>query len=191
MVSALATLPLVRQHLATDDALLTVVVNARSRVEANLALGILRENLTEKVLVAALNLREVLDSLPAYPCSMAVDEGILARLAGLKKVRSAWHKQLEDDEDVGLNVTTAGNFCFDLVLEIDDATYFWTPSTADEDIINPTLLEVLLDRPAILPAVIQLAKDMGLVFNPRFYMSLDDWNLDHLQDVFADFEALF
>lgn len=191
MVSALATLPLVRQHLATDDDLLTVVVNARSRVEANLALGILRETLPEKALVASLNLRELLDSLPAYPCTMSVDEGILARVAGMKKIHSAWHKKLDDDEGVAMNVTTAGNFCFDLVLEIDDATYFWTPSTADEDIVNPTLLEILLDRPAILPAVIQLAKDMGLVFNPRFYMSLDDWNLDHLQDCFADFEALF
>ncbi len=191
MVSALATLPLVRQHLATDNDLLKVVVNARSRVEANLALGILRETLPEKALVASLNLREVLDSLPAYPCTMSVDEGILARVAGLKKIHSAWHMQLADDEEVAFNVTTAGNFCFDLVLEIGDATYFWTPSTADEDIVNPALLNILLDRPAILPAVIQLAKDMGLVFNPRFYMSLDDWNLDHLQDCFADFEALF
>jgi hypothetical protein len=36
-----------------------------------------------------------------------------------------------------------------------------------------------------------MTRDMGLVFNPRFYMSLDDWNLDHLQESFADFEALF
>jgi len=191
MVHALSSLPLVRQHLDAEDDLLEVVVNARSRVEANLALGILRETMPEKALVAALNLREVLDSLPAYPCSMAVDEGMLARVAGLKKVRTAWHKTLENDENVAMNVTTAGNFCFDLVLEIDGTTYFWTPSTADEDIVNPGLLVILLDRPAILPAVIALAKDMGLVFNPRFYMSLDDWNLDHLQDCFEDFEALF
>ncbi|KAF0208482.1 MAG: hypothetical protein Q8S43_01395 [Actinomycetota bacterium] len=191
MVSALATLPLLRQHIAAEEDLLTVVVNARSRVEANLALGILREKLPEKVLVAALNLREVLDSLPAYPCSMAVDEAMLARVSGLKKIRSAWTKTLADDDGIALNVTTAGNFCFDLVLEIDGTTYFWTPSTADEDIVNPGLLAMLLDRKALLPAVIALAKDMGLVFNPRFYMSLDDWNLDHLQDSFEDLQSLF
>lgn len=191
MVSALATLPLLRQHIAAEEDLLTVVVNARSRVEANLALGILREKLPEKVLVAALNLREVLDSLPAYPCSMAVDEAMLARVAGLKKIRSAWTKTLADDDGIALNVTTAGNFCFDLVLEIDGTTYFWTPSTADEDIVNPGLLAMLLDRKALLPAVIALAKDMGLVFNPRFYMSLDDWNLDHLQESFEDLQSLF
>jgi hypothetical protein len=185
MVSALATLPLLRQHLDVEGDLLAVVVNARSRVEATLALGILRETLSEKVLMAALNLREVLHSLPDYPCSMAVDEATLAR------VRSAWRVQLDDDSEVALNVTTAGNFCFDLVLEVDGTTYFWTPSTAEEDIINPGLLPLLLDRAAILPAVIALTRDMGLVFNPRFYMSLDDWNLDHLQESFADFEALF
>lgn len=191
MVHALATLPLLRQHLDAEEDLLTIVVNARSRVEANLALGILRGTLPEKVLMAALNLREVLHSLPDYPCSMVVDEATLARVAGLKKVHSAWHKKLHDDRDVALNVTTAGNFCFDLVLEVDGTTFFWTPSTAEEDIVNPGLLGILLDRRAVLPAVISLTKDMGLVFNPRFYMSLDDWNLDHLQDSFQDFQALF
>ncbi len=191
MVSALSTLPLLRQHLDAEEDLLTIVVNARSRVEANLALGILRETLPEKVLMAALNIREVLSSLPIYPCSMAVDEATLARVAGFKKVRSAWRKKLHDDRDISLSVTTAGNFCFDLVLQVDGATYFWTPSTAEEDIVNPGLLGIILDRSAVLPAVIALTKDMGLVFNPRFYMSLDDWNLDHLQESFEDFQALF
>ncbi len=191
MVSALSTLPLLRQHIDADEDLVRIVVNARSRVEANLALGILRESMTERVLVAALNLREVLDSLPGYPCSMAIDETTLAKVAGLKKDRSAWTKTLDDDPDVTLSVSTAGNFCFDLVVGIEGHPIFWTPPSAEEDFVHPELLDACLDRPALLPAVIALAGDMGLVFNPRFYMSVDDWNLDHLQESFEDFQAIF
>lgn len=191
MVSALATLPLLRQHIDADEDLVRIVANARSRVEANLALGILRESLPERVLVAAINLREVLAALPGYPCSMTVDDITLARISRLEKDRSSWNKMLEDDPDIGLSISTAGNFCFDLVVKVDGRSIFWTPPAADEDFMNPELLDVCLERAALLPAVIELTRDMGLVFNPRFYMSLDDWNLDHLQASFEDFQAIF
>ncbi|PKQ19422.1 MAG: hypothetical protein CVT66_10115, partial [Actinobacteria bacterium HGW-Actinobacteria-6] len=184
MVHALSTIPLLRQNVDVEEDLMHVVVNARSRVEANLALGILRETAKERVLVAALNLREVLDSLPGYPCSMAIDEITLSRVAGLTKDRSAWTKQLEDDPDITFSVSTAGNFCFDLVVTVDGRPIFWTPPLAEEDFVNPELLSACLERDALLPAVIALTEDMGLVFNPRFYMSIDDWNLDHLQESF-------
>ncbi|TDB39525.1 MAG: hypothetical protein D9V44_00710 [Actinobacteria bacterium] len=191
MVSALATIPLLKQHIDAEEDLVRIVVNARSRVEANLALGMLRESVSERVLVAALNLREVLDSLPGYPCSMAIDETTLSRVAGLTKDRSAWTKPLDDDPDITLSVSTAGNFCFDLAVGIDGRSIFWTPPSAEEDFVHPELLDACLDRPALLPAVIALTEDMGLVFNPRFYMSVDDWNLDHLQESFEDFRAIF
>ncbi len=191
MVSALATVPLLRQHIDAGDDLVRIIVNARSRVEANLALGMLREELSERVLVAALNLREVLDAMPGYPCSMAVDETTLARVAGFTKDRSSWVKTLDDDPDIALAISTAGNFCFDLVVKVDERSIFWTPPCAEEDFVHPELLDVCLERPALLPAVISLIEDMGLVFNPRFYMSIDDWNLDHLQESFEDFRAIF
>lgn len=191
MVSALRSLPLLQQHMDAEADLLRIVVNARSRVEANLALGILRETLPERVIVAALNLREVLHSLPGYPCSMAVDDASLARIAGLTKDRSSWTKRLEEDPAIELSVTTAGNFCFDLVIKVEDRTVFWTSPSAEEDLVHPDLLDDCLERGALLPAVISLAQDMGMVFNPRFYMSVDDWNLDHLQESFEDFQALF
>ena len=191
MVHALSTIPLLRQNLDAEEDLMHVVVNARSRVEANLALGILRETMKERVLVAALNLREVLDSLPGYPCSMAIDETTLARVAGFTKDRSAWTKQLEDDPEITFGISTAGNFCFDLVVTIDGRQTFWTPPLAEEDFVNPELLSACLERDALLPAVIALTEDMGLVFNPRFYMSIDDWNLDHLQESFEDFQSIF
>ncbi len=191
MVSALASIPLLRQHIDAEEDLVRIVVNARSRVEANLALGILRESVSERVLVAALNLREVLDSLPGYPCSMAVDETTLAKIVGLEKNHTAWTKPLDDDPDITLTVSTAGNFCFDLVIGVDGRNIFWTPPSAEEDFVHPELLDACLEREALLPAIISLTEDMGLVFNPRFYMSVDDWNLDHLQESFEDFRSIF
>ena len=43
----------------------------------------------------------------------------------------------------------------------------------------------------MLEAVISLVKDMGAVFSPRFYLSLEDWKLDHAADMMSDAASFF
>jgi hypothetical protein len=164
-------------------------VNAASPIEVNLALDILRDTTPERTLVAAITLREALASLPTFPCSMPIDEQTLARVAGLEKDRLAWSKPL--DRDLGLSVTTAGNFCFDLIVQDGSDAIFVTPVPSGHTIVNCALIDAMMRHEGLLPAIVEIVTDMGFVFNPRPYLSLADWSLDHAQEVMDDLAELF
>lgn len=172
-----------------DPELIRTVLNASSPVEVNLALDILRETTPERALVAAVNLREVLLAIPTFPCSMAVDEATLARVSGLEKDRLAWYKPLETG--LGLTLTTAGNFCFDLIVQAGDEAVFVTPVPPGGDIVNPRFVDLLIERDGLLGQIIDIVIDMGLVFSPQPYLSLEDWSLDHAQQIMDDIGELF
>lgn len=178
------------QHVFTAEPdLLRIILNASSPIEVNLALEVLGETTPERTLVAALNLREALASLPSFPCSMAVDEDTLARVAGLEKDRLAWHKPLAPG--LGLSVTTAGNFCFDLIVQDGEEAIFVTPVPPGNDIVNARLIDAVMEHEDLLSEMIDLVMDMGVVFSPRPYLSLADWSLDHAQQVMDDISELF
>lgn len=190
MVAITRSLPLLKEHFDSAPELFTVVLNATSLFEANLALDVLRETTPERVLVAAINMREVLHELPGYPCAMAVPDDALARVAGLTKDRATYRKQL-DDEGLSLAVNTAGNFCFDLIVERDGRSILWCSPTPASDVVNAALVPHLVECETLLPAIIDLANDMGMVLNPHFYLSLDDWHLENAQQSLSDVQALF
>ncbi|MDI6692535.1 MAG: hypothetical protein QMD76_04405 [Anaerosomatales bacterium] len=169
----------------------SVLVNSRSHAEAGLALDVLREKVPERTLVKAINLREILQALPTFPCSMAVEDQTLAKVAGLTKDASLLKRRVPDVKGAWTAVTTAGNFCFDLFVVYRGKTLMWMPPSNSSDIVNPDVLKLVVRRPQILEDVIGLVQDMGLVFNPRFYLSLEDWGYDHAHEALEDFQALF
>lgn len=169
----------------------SVLVNSRSHAEAGLALDVLRETVPERTLVKAVNLREILQALPTFPCSMAIDDQTLARVAALVKDASLLKRRVPGVKGAWTAVTTAGNFCFDLFVVYRGKTHIWMPSSESQDIVDADVLRLIVWRPEILGDVIGLVRDMGLVFNPRFYLSLEDWGFDHAHDALEDFQALF
>ncbi|MBC7265968.1 MAG: hypothetical protein H5T75_03195 [Coriobacteriia bacterium] len=169
----------------------SVLVNSRSHAEAGLALDVLRETVPERTLVKAINLREILQALPTFPCSMALDDQTLAKVAGLTKDASLLKRRVPGVKGAWTAVTTAGNFCFDLFVVYRGKTLMWMPPSNSSDIVNPDVLKLIVRRPQILEDVIGLVQDMGLVFNPRFYLSLEDWGYDHAHEALEDFQALF
>lgn len=171
-----------------EPELYRTILSASSPIEVNLALEVLRERAPERALVAAVNVREVLHALPSFPCSMAVDDATLARVSGFEKDRLAWFKPLESG--LGISVTTAGNFCFDLIVHDGDDAIFLTPPRGS-DIINPGLVDALMRNEGLLEQIIEVVMDMGIVFTPRPYLSLEDWSMDHAQEVMDDLSALF
>ncbi|MDP2401553.1 MAG: hypothetical protein Q8M66_06200, partial [Actinomycetota bacterium] len=62
--------------------LVTVLVNSRSGIEANLAVVMLRDLIPESELVGLCNLRELLAAIPATPFVTAVELGSLERVLG-------------------------------------------------------------------------------------------------------------
>lgn len=166
-----------------------VLLNATSAAEANLALEVLRQSVPEKVLVIACNLREVLRALPTSPFTMRVDEDTLARTSGLERNMASLQKPLPGG--IELVVTTAGNLVLDLIVKHDAEKYFWTPIPIREDFVNPDVVDLLVESGYLLDEVIELVKCMGIVFNPQFYLSLEDFQMDYAAEVIQGIDELF
>jgi len=190
LLTATGNLQQVRTHYSGDTReLLRVLLNATSPAEANLALDCLRESVPEKVLVAACNLREVLRSLPSSPFTMRVDEEVLARTLGLERSIAAMGMTLADGTE--LSVTTAGNLVLDVIVRADGSKHFWNPVPITDDYVSGDVLDLVVESDHLLAAVVELSKAMGMVFNPKFFFSLEDWYLDYAADVFSGIGDLF
>jgi hypothetical protein len=190
LLTATGSLAQLRPHY-TDEArdLFRVLLNATSSAEANLALDVLRESVPEKVLVNACNLREVIRALPTSPFAMRVDEDTLAKTAGLERNIAALSRQLPDGTE--LAITTAGNLVLDVIVKVDGEKYFWNPVPVTDDFVHTEMVDLAVESDHLLNALIDLAHAMGVVFNPKFYLSLEDWHLDYAEDVFEGLGDLF
>lgn len=190
MLKATGGLLSIRPHYTAEQRdLIRVLLNAVSATEANLALEVLSATVPEKSLVAACNLREVLRSLPASPFSMRVDETVLCRTAGLERDIAVFGKHLPDG--TGLFVATAGNLVLDIIIKYGGRKLFWSPVPVVDDFVTPEIVDLAIESDHLLNAIIDLTHSMGLVFNPRFYLSLEDWHMDNASDVFEDLGELF
>lgn len=190
MLTATSGLQHVRSHYNGDTQdLFRVLLNATSAAEANLALEVLKPLVPERSLTCSCNLREVISALPSSPFSMRVDEETLARTAGLDRHVAAMSKVLDDGTE--LVVTTAGNLVLDIIVKYDGEKYFWNPIPVGDDFVSGPVLDRLVESPCLLDAVIDLAKCMGVVLNPKFYLSIEDWSLEYAADAFEGLDGIF
>jgi hypothetical protein len=171
---------------AEEGSLIRAVVNSSSTTEAGFAVGLLGETLPRRSLVAALNLREVLRELPESPFIMRTDFETLARIAGLVRRKQSWVKRLGRGKDAPeIELLGQGNLCYDVVIRAGDAMSFLKPGPINGDLIKPEALELLFENEGLLREIIDLMQDMGVVHNPRFYMTVEDWQLEHAAESMA------
>jgi hypothetical protein len=170
--------------------LLGVLLNSTSAAEASLALEGLKGLVPGKALVTACNLREVLQAIPPSPFVMSTDEDTLARVAALTRGIATLSKTLPDG--IEICVTTAGNLVLDLIIRTASGEkLFWTPIPVELDFINPQLVSLLMESPYLLDEVIEIIKSMGVVFNPKFYLSIEDFRLEYAAASFTAIDDLF
>jgi hypothetical protein len=190
LLTATAGLSQLRPHYTRETRdLFCVLLNATSVFEANLALDVLRGIIPERPLVTACNLREVLRSLPVSPFPMRVDEDILAKTAGLERDIAVLRKFLPDGTE--LAVTTAGNLVLDLIVKTNRDKYFWSPVPVTTEFVNTTTIDLIMLSDTLLDEVIELVKCMGLVFNPKFYLTLEDFHLEYAAEMIDSLDDLF
>lgn len=190
MLTATQNLSKIRQYYTPDTKyLFRILLNATSVVEANIALDLLLKTVPDRALVMAVNLREVLKSLPPSPFQMAVDEQTLVKVAGLEKHLAALTKVTPDSYEVV--VTTAGNLVLDLIVKQGPDKYFWTPMPRTNDYICAELIDHLISSEWLLETVLELVKAMGMVFNPTLYLSLEDWHLEYASETMEGLDGLF
>lgn len=190
MLTATGSLAQLRPHYVGETRdLMRILLNATSPTEANLALDVLSASVPEKALVNGCNLREVIRSFPSSPFAMRVDTDTLAQSMGFERSVAALSMRLPDD--IELAVTTAGNLVLDVIVKANGEKHFWNPVPVTDDFVHTEVLDLAIESDHLLNAVIQLAHGMGVVFNPKFYLSLDDWHLDNAEDVFNGLGGLF
>jgi hypothetical protein len=179
-------------HYAADPDLHRIVLNAVSWVEANLAVDLLAESTSEKALVAVANVREAIKELPRCPLAMALDFEQLARVWELERVGNAWRRRFDDDEG-GFEVLLLGegNYCYDIVVRANGRTLMWMPKHSEFDFLNAEVVDLIMERPAVLKTVVDLTQAMGLAFYPTFYLSLEDWRQEYAQTMFDEVVDLF
>jgi hypothetical protein len=193
MVTAQRALATVAALAASDDGdLLRIVVNAASVGEAHLAVGILADRVEHRTLVSALNVREILRELPASPFAMRVDAMTLARTADLMIERGSL-RRIVTDTDGGYEVVVLaeGNLCFEILVVADGESVFVRPTAEGEYLVHPEALELILSRGSILDQISSLVKAMGIVFNPTFYLSLEDWTREYAEAALSELSELF
>lgn len=190
LLTATSQLAQIRPHYDGEQRdLLRVLLNATSPAEANLALDVLKGSVPEKALVSACNVREVLRVLPASPFTMAVDEQTLCRTAGFERRIAAMGRELIDGTE--LVVTTAGNLVLDVIVKHRGEKLFWNSVPVTDDYVNGQILDLLITSDYLLEAAIDMTVAMGMVFNPKFYLSIEDWHLEYASDVFEGLGDLF
>lgn len=193
MIAVCRGLSALRPHYAGEQReLLRILLNAASAAEADFALHILRDLMSDKDLLAAVNIREALRELPACPSPMAVDMQTLIRVARLARDRSAWYRWFDDPGgDFGIEVLGDGNLCYDIIISVGARNVFWTPHPRNGAIIHPDALDLVMTHETLLQEMIGMNVAMGLPFSPTFYLSLDDWMLEYAQEAMNDLDRLF
>lgn len=194
MTQALTVASDLRTLAGTDHGdLLLSLLNSVSQVEAGLALGILRDrDVPDRTLVHALNVREVLSEIPASPFPMRVDFEQLARLSDLYGRMGTYHRNYEDEAGrFVIEMLGQGNLCYDMLVGTSRTKAFLKPAPINADFVRPEALDLILAHPDMLSEIVDVVRNMGVVFNPSFYMSVDDWLMEHAAESILGIEDLF
>lgn len=176
-----------------DGAVLRTLINSVSTAEAGLALGILREHgVPDRTLVHALNLREALIELPASPFPMRTDFDSLAKVLDLRNRLGCYHKDyVFPGGRFRIELLGQGNLCYDIVVSVGKKRAFLKPAPIGEDFVRPEALDLILNSGEMLREVVEIVRSMQMVFNPSFYMSVDDWLMEHAAESILGINDLF
>jgi hypothetical protein len=175
-----------------EGSLIRSAVNATSTTEAGFAVGLLGDTMPQRTLVAALNLREILRELPESPFTMRTDFDTLAKVSELQHRGQSWVKTLGREASAPeIELLGQGNLCYDVIVRVGDASSFLKPGPVNGDFVKPAALELLLENEDLLREIIDLTQAMGVVHNPRFYMTVEDWQMEHAAESLAGLADLF
>jgi hypothetical protein len=191
-VASAALLELRVRADSEDGSLIRAIINSTSVTEVGVAVGLLCDAVSRRTLVSALNLREILAELPSAPFAMAVDFASLSRIASLERRGQSWVKRLSvGPRAPEIEVIGQGNLCYDMVVRIGEASSFLKPGPVGADFIKPDALELCLESEDLLRGVIELTRNMGVVQNPRFYITVEDWLTEHAEESMRGLADLF
>jgi hypothetical protein len=118
---------------------------------------------------------------------MSLDFESLARIWELAREEHAWTRRFEDEAgEYSIALLGDGNYLYDVVIRAEERTLMLMPPDRAQDFVNPEVIDLFVERPAVLGSVVDLTIAMGLPFYPIFYMSLEDWQQEYAAAVFGE-----
>lgn len=121
---------------------------------------------------------------------MRVEAPQVAQISGYRKAGTSYRKDIGPDGH-SVFLLAEGNLLFDIVLGEGEERVFLVPPSAGEDRVNPRAVDLFMEHGGLLEELISVSVHMGLVFNPRFYLSLEDWQHEHAVESLADLRSIF
>lgn len=175
---------------SVDAELVRILLNAKSSVEVNLALALLRQNISEDALVRLVNLREVLADVPTPPFTSGIELGVLGRTLGYERTERSWRTFVDVPDGVcGLEFIGDGNAVAGIVLHTLEGRVVL--HGAADSIVSPAALEVLMRHRELADALLDALRELGMPIAPLFYLSMDDYLAEHAREGIEEFSRLF
>lgn len=190
MVAARALAKTARHAASENGDLVRTLVNSRSLAEANLALALLREQVSDSGLVEMANLRETLAELPAPPFAVSSELGMLERVLDWEVGERSMRRAFDSDEGVfGIEIYGDGNRVDKIVLLTVQGRAELRGS--DHELLDAAAVELLLKYGGIADRLIEALLVLGFGFSPRFYMSVSDYVMDNARAVSMELGGMF
>ncbi len=178
-------------HAAGDSGeLVRVLLNSRSRAEANLAVTLLGDHLPERDIVHIANIRELIAELPIPPFAVPWELGMLRRILGYESSTDGVRMAFDCDGGVfGIEFLGEGNSVQRIALLTVAGRV--ELASADQEILNPKAVELLFIYEELADRLVEALTVLGLTLSPRFYMSVKDYVYENAHEVLLELEGLF
>lgn len=162
-----------------DVDLLAEFISTRSEVNAELAFGMLGAVLGPSELLALANLRELVQDLPETPAHTGSELSILGRSLGYDF--TGYSYRLTFDREIGhvfgIELVGEGNTLELVVLHTFGSRY--PLHGGPENAVDPELVGVFLEHPAMLERLLEAFDALGLPISPRFYLRPEDFGIEN------------
>ncbi len=165
-------------------------MNSRSVAEANLALALLRTNVSDEGLVDMTNLRETLSTLPAPPFAVSCELAMLGKVLDWEIRAGSVRRAFDSDEGVfGIEIFGDGNRVDRIVLLTVQGRAELQGS--EHELLDHATIELLLRYGSIADRLIEALVVLGVLFAPRFYLSVNDYVMENARVAAAELGGIF
>jgi hypothetical protein len=173
------------ESVNADPELLTSLLSSRSETEAAVAFSLLRYSMSERELVQIANLREIIRLLPTGPFRAGESLELLERAGGYEFTGRSYRRAFESSSGVfGVEFLGVDHACRGIVIHTPRGRK--TLAGNDWEIVNDSLLPLLVEHRILLDAILEALELLGCALAPPIYVTADDFMAEHRADTLHD-----
>ena len=172
-----------------DPELVSSLLVSQSDSEAAVAFSLLRGAISDRDLVAIVNLREVLLELPSGRFRTGASLEMLARIGDYESTGYSYRRLFESPHGVfGLEFIGESNCCDEIVIHTPSGRR--SLAHPEGEGLDAALMPILVQHGVLLDAVLEGLTLLGSPLDPTIYMTPDDFLVEHgagaARDMFSE-----